>query len=148
MDSTVIQEIANQLGMAVDKTGEFIQGHLPEFAALKTLQSSVPLIIGWSLFAISLSISLIALASVTSKVRKEVKRKLKDIEEQNYGGRYEYNDSPDDYTGFKVFAIFGVIAVFAFCTDLLISGICIPDIIGWSNYPEAMLLDMAIKAVG
>lgn len=34
MDSTVIQEIANQLGIAVDDAGAFIQQYLPQYASL------------------------------------------------------------------------------------------------------------------
>lgn len=43
MDSTVIQEIAKQLGMAVDQAGLFIQEQLPSFAALNVVRLSAPL---------------------------------------------------------------------------------------------------------
>lgn len=39
MDDSVIQEIANQLGMAVDQAGQFIQEQLPNFAALQAVKS-------------------------------------------------------------------------------------------------------------
>lgn len=37
MDSTVIEEIAEQLGVAADQAGQFIAENLPDFAVLKAI---------------------------------------------------------------------------------------------------------------
>lgn len=114
---TVIQEIANQLGMAVDQAGQFITEQLPNYAALKVIQISTPLII----LAIITGISLVGFI-VSFAITKDI-------------------DSD-------------IVCVFGF--PLLIAGVIfiigllayLSEIIGWMNYPEAMLIDMAIKAVG
>lgn len=135
MDSTVIQEIANQLGMAADQAGMFITEQLPNYAALKMMQSLVPLVIIWTLFAIAAIASLIALA-VCYKARKKAINGESDNTDWNY------------FDSFIVFAFIGAIALFIAFIGVCVTGFTVPEIIGWSNYPEAMLIDMALKAVG
>lgn len=138
MDSTVIQEIANQLGMAVDQAGQFVTEHLPAFAGLKVIQNVVPLVIVWALFFVLLIAALIALTIA-------VKARNKDNED---GDKMWSNRDLDDYASFWIYAFVGAFAVVALIIAAITTGCVVPDIIGWSNYPEAMLLDMALKSVG
>lgn len=114
---TVIHEIANQLGMAVDQAGQFIQEQLPNFAALKIIQLSTPLWILGILALVGLFFALLSFA-----ITKDV-----------------------DHSVFvlSIIVFFGSLIVFVFWLLFALA-----NIIGWSNYPEAMLIDMALKAVG
>lgn len=89
MDSTVIQEIANQLGMAVDQAGQFITEHLPEFAGLKVVQIATPFCIAGALFVVSAMTAIISfiVARKTLKERKEA------WDDTPYDGRrfYDYH---------------------------------------------------------
>lgn len=116
MDSSVIEEIAKQLGMAVDQAGQFITEHLPEFAALKIVQATAPLWVLGIIAIISLAGFVVSFAVV------------RDI---------------DNPCAFLFLATF-LASSFAFVLWLILS---LAAIIGWSNYPEAMLIDMALKAV-
>lgn len=51
MDSTVIQEIANQLGIAVDDVNVLIQQYLPQYADLQILYNVISAIM-WAVFII------------------------------------------------------------------------------------------------
>lgn len=135
MDSTVIQEIANQLGMAVDQAGQFITEQLPAFAALKVVQCIVPLVIAWVVFLVLAIVAITAIAMTSKSVKKA---------EEKHSWRSDY----EDYFSFYVFVFAGVLALVALFVATIVSACAIPDIIGWSQYPEAMLIDMALKAVG
>lgn len=52
MDATVIEEIAEQLGMAVGEASKFIEGILPQYAGLQALESAVALVVSVSLLAL------------------------------------------------------------------------------------------------
>lgn len=139
MDSTVIQEIAKQLGMAVDQAGQFVTEHLPAFAGLKVIQSVVPLVIVWAMFFILLIAALIALTIAVKTRNKD----NKDEEKTKWRNR-----DLDDYISFWVFVYVGIFAAIILVSAVIFTGCAVPDIIGWSNYPKAMLIDMALKAVG
>lgn len=49
---------------------------------------------------------------------------------------------------FYVFAFAGIVAIFIFAVCVGLTAINLPNAIGWQNYSEAMLIDMALKAVG
>lgn len=136
MDSTVIQDIANQLGIAVDQAGQFITEQLPAFAGLKVVQNAVPLVISWAFFLVLAAVSITALVMTSKSVRKA--KENESIWESDYL----------DHASFYVFGIVGAFAIFALIIATIVSACTIPDIIGWSQYPEAMLIDMALKAVG
>lgn len=149
MDSTVIQEIANQLGMAVDQAGKFVTEQLPAFAAIKVIQNVVPLVIVWALFAVFAVVALIALALCYKSASKEMKRAATDKENDNFRSRYDYDtDLWDSFMPFCVFSAAGIVALIVALIGIFITACCAPGIYGWSNYPEAMLIDMALKAVG
>lgn len=146
MDSTVIQEIANQLGMAVDQAGQFIQEHLPDFAALKAMQAAVPLMIAWGLFIVLAIASLSCLAVCVFCRRKEIEDKKRDALERGYERGFFKTDW-DDYYSYYAFACIGIASLFVMVVAIFVTVLCAPNLIGWSNYPEAMLMDMALKAV-
>ena len=53
MDATVIEEIAEQFGMAVGEASKFIEGILPQYAGLQALESAVELVIFVPLLALA-----------------------------------------------------------------------------------------------
>lgn len=118
MDSTVIQEIANQLGMAADQAGQFITEQLPVFAEMKLWQLTTTLLILLFVFAASVICALIS---------------------------YKTAHIPSE-SGFHCCS--WTLAAFSLTALIICTCISLPDIIGWSQYPEAMLIDMALKAVG
>lgn len=143
MDTTVIQEIADQLGMAVDQAGLFIQEQLPSFAALKATQSSIPIYIISFLFVIA-AIFCIVMAVIRKKQFKE------ELEDWRNAETSIWNRRPDFFGDIFGYAFMVSLVVTACFFALLISAfiVLLPDVIGWSKYPEAMLIDMALKTVG
>lgn len=148
MDSTVIQEIANQLGMAVDQAGQFIAEQLPAFAALKAIQAVVPLVLVWALFIVCALVSIIAILICHKQVKAEKKRKESDRAEGKSTYYSSYHDEYDDHNSWFVFFVSGVFALVILMFAIIVTGFTAPDIYGWSNYPEAMLIDMALHAAG
>lgn len=148
MNSTVIQEIANQLGMAVDQAGQFITEQLPAFAALKTMQAVVPLALAWALFLVCAIVSIVAILTCHKSVKAEKKRKESDRAEGKSVYSPSYHDAYGYYDSWLVFIVSGALTLIALLSAILVTGFTVPDIYGWSNYPEAMLIDMALKAVG
>lgn len=152
MDSSVIEEIANQLGMAVDQAGVFITEQLPAFAALKVMQASVPLYLWSALLFIAVIVMIVACLSLKKGVNKEVKRFEEDREALEPNERHKvhlvnYNLELTDYTSFYVVVGAFIVTLFLMVILVVVILLCVPKIIGWSNYPEAMLIDMALKAV-
>lgn len=146
MDATLIQEIANQLGMAVDQAGQFITDNLPQFAGMKVMYATVPLVIVWALFGIITIAALVPLCIAAFSRHKAIKKKEEDRENESYGGYYRTDW--DNYNSFYVFFILGIIAICSLLIAAIATACLAPEIVGWSNYPDAMLIDMAIKAVG
>lgn len=149
MDSTVVEEIANQLGMAVDQAGQFIAEQLPAFAALKTIQASVPLIVCGSLFVISLIILIASILSTVKSVKKEKERFYADRAALDECERYKinrhcYDLALNDYDSYSVVLCSLAATLFLLVVFILAIVITVPEIIGWCNYPEAMLIDTVL----
>ena len=140
MDPTVIEEIAEQLGRAADQAGQLIAENLPDFAALKATQCAVPLVAFLSLVVILI---LVARVSGVLLAKARAKKRLK-----YENGRIKDLDDWDTYISFWILVgslvILGIIILFSF----LFVPSCITGLIGWQQYPEAMLIDMALKAIG
>lgn len=117
MDSTVIAEIANQLGIAVDQAGQFITEHLPEFAELKAMQATIPMIVAWALFAIIAIVSLSSLIMCAHWKRKSLKK------QEEEGRRYPRADW-EDFASFHVFAWAGLLAILAAFFATMITAFC------------------------
>ena len=142
MDSTIIQEIANQLGIAADQAGQFIVDYLPQYAAMKMVK---PI-----LFVVVMAISIIVLFASCRFYGKKAQKELEEKIEEYKKAEHHYWEMYPDFED----SLYGKIAICAFLALLaeiviFIVGLFIvsPTIIGWSNYPEAMLIDMAFKAV-
>lgn len=135
MDSTVIQEIANQLGMAVDQAGQFITEQLPAFAGLKVMQATVPIVICWALFVIPSIVSVVSVIIANKSCKK------------NNADDSKCRKTLDDFYSFWVFVVSGLIALVMLVIALLVTGFSFTEIVGWSQYPQAMLIDMALNAV-
>ena len=140
MDPTVIEEIAEQLGMAADQAGQFVAENLPDFAALKATQCAVPLVAFLSLVVILI---LVAIVSGVQLAKARAKKRLK-----YENGRIKDLDDWDSYISFWILVgslvILGITILFSF----LFVPSCITGLIGWQQYPEAMLIDVALKAIG
>lgn len=144
MDSTVIQEIANQLGMAVDSAGAFIADNLPAYASLKAMQALVPIAIVGGILLALLLVALVAALLLRSFLKRDradgINRGLFD------GGGTVV--SSEDYISMWVvlFALVLALATFIVLTFVVLAQLS--DLIGWSSYPQAMLIDSALKAIG
>lgn len=138
MDSTVINEIANQLGMAVDQAGEFIAEQLPGYAAMKAMQLAVPLAIAWSLVLVCIIVAAVAIV-FCAVVRKRT------IEADKESNRHRVRCDFDDYNSFYVFIVSLCIGAFFLLIAVFMTGFDAPSIYGWQNCPEAMLIDMALN---
>lgn len=140
MDSTVIEEIAKQLGMAIDQAGTFIADNLPAYAGMKAVQAAVPLAIAWGLFLLCVIVALVSLCLAAHERRKC-------MAEDELPRWHEVHDW-DNYTGTVIALFASIFGAFLLVIAVLVTVFCAPDLIGWQSYPEAMLIDMALKAVG
>lgn len=132
METTVIQEIANQLGMAADQASIFIATYLPDYAALQVIGETVDLV-GKLIALVALSCAFMA---AVLKLRSMY-------------ARVELEDDDSDYALVCRILLF-VLGGFAAVASLaLLTSICsdIPRIIGWSNYPEAMLIQEVLEKI-
>lgn len=145
MDSSVIQEIADQLGLAADAAGSFIQEHIPEFAAMKAMQTIIPLIVIWALLGIGIIVTLVA-AIVFARQRKvDMDRK-----DQGKHPRYSRNCASmdcEDYPSFTVFVFAGIVSAALLVISVIATVNTMGDFIGWLQYPDAMAIQLALDAV-
>lgn len=132
MDKTVIQEIANQLGIGADRAGDFITTYLPQYAALRTWQEVFSVAFAWFLAALLA----IALAAV---VKAKARAKAKAGDDWRYSDKESY-----DTAIFAIACIASGFLVFA----IINTAITVPNIIGWSTFPEAQLISEATRALG
>lgn len=133
MDATVIEEIANQLGMAVDQAGTFVTNILPQYAGLQTMGSVMIAIVG----VIVIVACIVSFKIACSYTAKRVE------DEKNDKSYYKYDESERRKTLMYVAipcVIFGVAAIAMFFIGLY-------DALGWHFFPEAMLLDMALAKI-
>ena len=133
MDGTVIRDIADQLGMAADQAGQFIQEYLPQYASMK---------VALGISNIALALFFVAMFSIALAVAWRMRctrvRELKEL-----GESWLFTDSYD--CAIVVIVVLLGIAAIAFVFTLLAN---VPDIVAWSTFPEAKLIDLALKAVG
>ena len=144
MNETIIQEIANQLGMAVDQAGKFIAEHLPDYAALKCMQCYVPITI---LASLTLLVVVASLASLAFFLRAYRTEKAKGKDSSFYSG-YRGCVCEDKFKSFWVFTWTGITAIVLIIALAVKLSCIVPEIIGWQSYPDAMLIDKAINAIG
>lgn len=125
MDKTVIQEIANQLGIGVDRAGDFITTYLPQYAALMIWSDVFTLAV--------LLLMTVALGIASAKLYKHHKALRADDEWSNF----------DDYAAWT--GVVGVLLAIAFLIAVML---LVPSIIGWACFPEAQLIHQAMGMLG
>ena len=54
----------------------------------------------------------------------------------------------ENYTGAAVASIAASVGAVFLVIAVFVTAACVPELVGWQQYPEAMLIDMALKAVG
>ena len=118
MDSSVIQEIASQLGMAVDDAGAFIQQCLPQYAGLQIFYNVM-----WTILWIALIIVTVVVA-----------RKIFVHQQHDMDGEF-----------CMTIIVCSTVLVAMFVMQLVCN---IGDAIGWAVFPEASLIDMVFDCVG
>ena len=114
MEPKVIEEIAEQLGMAVGEAAKFIESILPQYAGMQVLENSVFSV----MFAIPTTLTIIGVIWSLKATKEDIEFIL-----------------PAILLSF-IAAIFGALMLSDF-----------GDALGWALFPDAKLLDMAVKAV-
>lgn len=129
MDDTVISEIGRQLGMATDQAGQFIETYLPQYASMKVVTDTVVLCM-----LLGLLVVLGMCWGIVFRTYRKKKSAAKWLSE---------------YEGYETasIAIGIVLGVFAFIV-IIITAILVPHIIGWSQFPEAMLIEKTLDVIG
>lgn len=117
MDSTVIQEIASQLDMAVDDTSVFIQQCLPQYAGLHIL------------YNVMYAIICIALIIITVVVARKI-------------FVHQQHDMDGDFCTTIIVLSTIVVALCAFCLVCNVG-----NAVGWAVFPEASLIDTVFDCV-
>lgn len=118
MNSTVIQEIANQLGMAVDDAGTFIHQCLPQYASLQIFYNVM-----WM-------IAFVVLIVITVIVARKI-------------FIHQQHDMDGEFCTTIIICSATLVAVFMI--PLVCS---IGNAIGWIVFPEASLIDMVFDCAG
>lgn len=124
MNEKVIEKIADELGVAVGTAGDFIADILPQYAAFQ-IMNKTPIVFFLLLLCIA------AIVAIVICIKKAKKAK----EDCRWDDRYGCIAS--SIVAAIVLAVFSVFLCFV-----------ITRIAGWYMFPEAMLFDMTMKAVG
>lgn len=120
MNEKVIEEIANQLGIAVDQASQFLAQIIPQYAGLQALNCGT-----WTVAALILAVIAAVVAKIGFKKYKECKY-------------------CDEETWFWVVAISLTVGAFATAGFLYFA----QQVAGWLLFPDAKVMEMAIKAIG
>lgn len=133
MEPKVIEEIAEQLGMAVGEAAKFIEDILPQYAGLQVVDNIVPAVI-----SLAACVACVFAIKKNAEVIKKAKEKYKSNEIRWYS---DYCSA----TGFPWAVVW--IAAFVLLVAVFVFSCSAGDAIGWALFPDAKLLDMAVKAV-
>lgn len=129
MNETVIQEIADQLGMAVDQAGVFIQTYLPQYAMIKAINILIPMLI----FTIILIIVYVIMyRSYRSYANNQIER----------GRTTTFKKYLDDNHYEAFLLVMGCTVMYIICFVLFI-----PEAIYWIMFPEVQLINDCISAI-
>ena len=133
MNETVIQEIANQLGMAVDQAGVFIQTYLPQYAMLKTVHIGVPMLV--------FGIVLVVATVVVYRCFKSYKAYCAERSNVERCTFIDYVDNNEFmFIPLSVYAGFLIVYICALATF-------VPEMIGWMVFPEAQLINDCMDVI-
>ena len=128
MEPKVIEEIAEQLGMAVGEAAKFIESILPQYAGLQAMKNGIIAVFALAVFVVCVVVVLKSVAAIAELKKQEL-------------CYYEYSDKSDPFwTAILVACPIGFIGLFF----AIAAGV---DALGWALFPDAKLLDMAVKAV-
>ena len=128
MEPKVIEEIAEQLGMAVGEAGKFIESILPQYAGLQVMENG-----SIAVFALAVFVVCVVVVSKSVAAIAELKNQKLDY--------YEYSDKSDPF--WTAILVACPIGFFALAFAITVGG----DALGWALFPDAKLLDMAVEAV-
>lgn len=138
MDSSVITEIASQLGMAVESTGQFIEEILPQYATMKIIEGCFAL-------AATLIVLVVALAFVVKAIRSEARHKAeyekdKELRKDSFWGVGHYSWYEANFTC----ALCGsLVSVASFITI----AISMTATVQWAVTPQAKFFAMVLEKV-
>lgn len=122
MSEKVIEEIANQLGIAVDQASQFLAQIIPQYAGLQVLNYGI-----W----IVATLILVVVAAVVVKIG------FKNFMECEY---YDTN-SQMWWWIFCISLLVGAVATVAFLYFT-------QQVTGWLLFPDAKVMEMVLSAVG
>lgn len=123
MEATVIEEIAHQMGMAVDTAAQFVADILPQYAALMAWERGVVC----AVLAVLLVLCIIATVKYTKWAKKEW----------------------NEYCTDEEFIILFFVGAALTLAVLVIALACNISTMGsWYFFPEAKLLDLVITRIG
>lgn len=120
MDSSVIQEIANQLGIAADKVWEFA----PEYGAMMADRAYQNTIIAGIVFAVFVALAIVLGVKACS-----------------------YEDEVPDAVMYAFATIF-VCALLSGLVLFIVCAVNLPDAWAWSHHPQAMLDHTLASKIG
>lgn len=121
MNEKVIEEIANQLGIAVDQASQFLAQITPQYAGLQTMYCGI-----WSVAALIL----VVLSAIAVKIAFKKYKENKDTYDE------------DTYIWATIsFLVLGAIAT----TFLIYASL---NFLGWLLFPDAKVMEMVLSAVG
>lgn len=148
IDSSIIQQIADALGLAVDQTARYLDQYLPAYAQLKTMQMITPAIVAGIILIVFAVVAIIALCMAREHMRVDMT--TEDRLSQKYCQMTRIHGYGIDeccyYISWWIGIIALIIAAIAFVNILFFIARDVPLIITWMNAPEAMLLDTIINA--
>lgn len=127
MNEKVIEEIANQLGIAVDQASQFLAQIIPQYAGLQVLNYGI-----WTVAALILVIIAVVVAKIGFKKYKEC------------AGSDDIWHCVNDEKWFRVTLISLTIGAVATVAFLYFT----QQVAGWLLFPDAKVMEMVLSAVG
>jgi hypothetical protein len=121
MNEKVIEEIANQLGIAVDQASQSLEQIIPQYVGLQTMYCGI-----WSVAALIL----VVLSAIALKIAFKKYKENKDTYDE------------DTY----IWATISFSALGAVATAFLIYASS--NFLGWLLFPDAKVMDMVLSAIG
>ena len=127
MNEKVIEEIANQLGIAVDQASQFLVQIIPQYAELQMLNYGI-----------------LAVAALIFVIIAVVVAKIGFKEYRECAGSDDIWHCIDDTTWFWVTLTSLTIGAVATAAFLYFT----QQVAGWLLFPDAKVVEMALKAIG
>lgn len=123
MNEKVIEEIANQLGIAVDQASQLLAQIIPQYAGLQALNYGT-----WTAATLIIVVIAAVVAKIGFKKHKEIKER----------------DCYDCELWFWVIVVSLVVEAFATAAFLYFA----QQVAGWLLLPDAKVMEMVLNAIG